>query len=91
MTVKVVFIHHNVPGVLRQGEPPGRARRPSDLTALAVNEVLGDHNVDKQMTDNRGEVAYLLADISDVNQSEIKDLYESLESLSCESCSVPWP
>ncbi|KAI9826873.1 MAG: Phosphoglycerate dehydrogenase ser3 [Thelocarpon impressellum] len=63
--VRVVFIHHNIPGVLRQ-----------------VNEVLGDHNVDKQMTDSRGEVAYLLADISDVNQSKIKDLYENLEGLS---------
>ncbi|KAI9818568.1 MAG: Phosphoglycerate dehydrogenase ser3 [Pycnora praestabilis] len=62
--VRVIYIHHNVPGVLRR-----------------VNEVLGDHNVDKQMTDSRGEVAYLMADISDVNQSEIKDLYESLEGL----------
>jgi D-3-phosphoglycerate dehydrogenase len=47
-----------------------------------VNEILGDHNVDKQMTDSRGEVAYLMADISDVDTSNIKDLYEKLESLS---------
>ncbi|MCJ1461073.1 D-3-phosphoglycerate dehydrogenase 2 [Mycoblastus sanguinarius] len=47
-----------------------------------VNEILGDHNVDKQMTDSRGEVAYLMADISDVNNSVIKDLYSRLESLS---------
>jgi len=63
--VRVIFIHQNIPGVLRK-----------------VNEVLGDHNVDKQMTDSRGEVAYLMADISDVNTSEIKDIFESLESLS---------
>ncbi|MCJ1298150.1 D-3-phosphoglycerate dehydrogenase 2 [Hypocenomyce scalaris] len=63
--VRVVYIHHNVPGVLRK-----------------VNEILGDHNVDKQTTDSRGEVAYLMADISNVNTHEIKDLYESLESLS---------
>ena len=63
--VRVIFIHHNVPGVLRK-----------------VNKVLGDHNVDKQMTDSRGEVAYLMADISNVNQSEIKDLYDRLEGLS---------
>lgn len=67
-----------------------------------VNEVLGDHNVDKQMTDSRGDVcikpdtkdvsvanvcqvAYLMADISDVSASVIKDLYQSLESLSCKS------
>ena len=28
-----------------------------------VNQILGDHNVDKQMTDSRGDVAYLMADI----------------------------
>lgn len=63
-----------------------------------VNEILGDHNVDKQMTDSRGDVciisqriqaindfqvAYLMADISDVSGSVIKELYQSLESLSC--------
>jgi len=47
-----------------------------------VNAILGDHNVDKQMTDNKGEVAYLMADISDVKESEIRDLYQSLENLS---------
>jgi len=62
--VRVIYIHRNVPGVLRK-----------------VNEILGDHNVDKQMTDSRGEVAYLMADISDVNTSEIKSLYQSLEDL----------
>ncbi|RMJ27638.1 d-3-phosphoglycerate dehydrogenase [Aspergillus sp. HF37] len=46
-----------------------------------VNEILGDHNVDKQMTDNRGDVAYLMADISSVDTTTIKDLYEALESL----------
>ncbi|KAJ5474820.1 hypothetical protein N7475_004386 [Penicillium sp. IBT 31633x] len=46
-----------------------------------VNEIIGDHNVDKQMTDSRGEVAYLMADISDVNTATIKDLYTRLESL----------
>jgi D-3-phosphoglycerate dehydrogenase len=46
-----------------------------------VNEIIGDHNVDKQMTDSRGDVAYLMADISDVDSANIKDLYERLESL----------
>ncbi|KAF1985981.1 D-3-phosphoglycerate dehydrogenase 2 [Aulographum hederae CBS 113979] len=63
--VRVIFIHKNVPGVLRK-----------------VNEILGDHNVEKEMTDSRGDVAYLMADISDVNASEIKDLYVQLEDLS---------
>lgn len=46
-----------------------------------VNEVLSDHNIDKQMTDSRGEVAYLMADISEVNVAEIKSIYQSLEDL----------
>ena len=32
------------------------------------------------------QVAYLMADISNVNLDQIKELYASLESLSCESC-----
>ncbi|GAB7360311.1 hypothetical protein MBLNU230_g8068t1 [Neophaeotheca triangularis] len=63
--VRVVYIHKNIPGVLRR-----------------VNEILGDHNVDKQMTDSRGDVAYLMADISNVNTNEIRNLYQSLEDLS---------
>jgi D-3-phosphoglycerate dehydrogenase len=47
-----------------------------------VNEILGDHNVDKQITDNKGDVAYLMADISDVRISEIKEISDALESLS---------
>ncbi|KAI9662021.1 MAG: D-3-phosphoglycerate dehydrogenase 2 [Alyxoria varia] len=47
-----------------------------------VNEILGDHNVDKQMSDSRGDVAYLMADISDVNTDEIKDIFRALEELS---------
>lgn len=37
--IQVIYIHHNVPGVLRK-----------------VNEVLGNHNVDKQITDSKGDV-----------------------------------
>jgi len=62
---RVIFIHSNKPGVLRQ-----------------VNNLLGDHNVDKQMSDSRGDVAYLMADIAEVNIGDIKGLYENLESLS---------
>ncbi|CUS08211.1 unnamed protein product [Tuber aestivum] len=38
--LRVIFIHQNRPGVLRQ-----------------VNDILGDHNVDKQMSDSRGDVS----------------------------------
>lgn len=61
---RVVFIHQNVPGVLRR-----------------VNEILGDHNVDKQMSDSRGDVAYLMADISNVKERDIAELYRELEGL----------
>ncbi len=61
---RVIFIHQNVPGVLRR-----------------VNEILGDHNVDKQMTDSRGDVAYLMADISSVKETEVAALYRELEGL----------
>lgn len=61
---RVIFIHQNVPGVLRR-----------------VNEILGDHNVDKQMSDSRGDTAYLMADISNVKENEIAELYRELESL----------
>ncbi|KAM5342746.1 hypothetical protein ACJ41O_013712 [Fusarium nematophilum] len=62
---RVIFIHRNVPGVLRK-----------------VNEILGDHNVDKQISDSRGDVAYLMADISSVKFEQIKDIFDSLEALS---------
>ncbi|OAG05699.1 D-3-phosphoglycerate dehydrogenase [Paraphaeosphaeria sporulosa] len=62
--VRVVFIHKNVPGVLRQ-----------------VNGVLLNHNIDKQSSDSRGDVAYLMADVSDVKEDEIKNLFQSLEEL----------
>lgn len=62
---RVIYIHQNVPGVLRR-----------------VNEILGDHNVDKQTSDSRGDVAYLMADVSQVRYEEIKNINESLEGLS---------
>lgn len=48
-----------------------------------VNGILLHHNIEKQMSDSRGEVAYLMADISDVKEEEIRDLFQSLEELSC--------
>jgi D-3-phosphoglycerate dehydrogenase len=64
--MRVIYIHKNVPGVLRQ-----------------VNGILLHHNIEKQMSDSRGEVAYLMADISEVKEGEIRQLYQSLEELSC--------
>ncbi|KAF2142899.1 uncharacterized protein K452DRAFT_297418 [Aplosporella prunicola CBS 121167] len=47
-----------------------------------VNDIVGDHNIEKQTVDSKGEVAYMLADISDVTQDQIQGLYQELESLS---------
>ncbi|KAL3230994.1 D-3-phosphoglycerate dehydrogenase 2 [Nakaseomyces bracarensis] len=60
-TVRVLYIHKNVPGVLK-----------------TVNNILSNHNIEKQFSDSSGEIAYLMADISDVNQSDIKDIYDDL-------------
>ena len=46
-----------------------------------VNKVLSEHNVDKQMSDSRGDMAYMMADVSNVRQAEIETLYKDLESL----------
>ena len=40
--VRVIFIHANRPGVLRQ-----------------VNSIFADHNVEKQISDSRGEVRFV--------------------------------
>lgn len=61
-TVRVLYIHQNVPGVLK-----------------TVNNILSNHNIEKQFTDSQGEIAYLMADISDVDITDIKSLYEQLE------------
>lgn len=61
-TVRVLYIHQNVPGVLK-----------------TVNNILSNHNIEKQFSDSRGDIAYLMADISDVDTTDIKSLYEQLE------------
>lgn len=70
------------------------------LTNVTVNEILGEHNVEKQISDSRGDVsiylrglgaqtlmlfqcAYLMADISSVQTSDLRDILDSLEALSC--------
>ncbi|CAN3356704.1 D-3-phosphoglycerate dehydrogenase 1 [Diutina catenulata] len=61
-TVRVLYIHQNVPGVLK-----------------TVNNILSNHNIEKQFSDSQGDIAYLMADISDVDSADIKSLYEQLE------------
>ncbi|KAL2753927.1 hypothetical protein ACRALDRAFT_1049471 [Sodiomyces alcalophilus JCM 7366] len=47
-----------------------------------VNAILGDHNVDKQSTDSRGDIAYLMADVSNVKTDDIKEISDALDALS---------
>lgn len=44
-----------------------------------VNEILSDHNVEKQFSDSKGDIAYLLADISGVTEAEVHDLQLALQ------------
>ena len=106
-SVRVIFVHKNVPGVLGQGKDLScLVVEDKVLTDDVVNRILVNHNIEKQMSDSRGEVcwsircgmkrstnvfqvAYLMADISDVKEAEIKDLYQSLEDLSGKCISIP--
>ncbi|ODV60169.1 uncharacterized protein ASCRUDRAFT_59581 [Ascoidea rubescens DSM 1968] len=61
--VRVLYIHQNVPGVLK-----------------TVNNILSNHNIEKQFSDSRGGIAYLMADILDVDAADIAKLHELLEA-----------
>ncbi|KAJ7634242.1 hypothetical protein DFH06DRAFT_682537 [Mycena polygramma] len=47
-----------------------------------VNDALSPYNVEKQYSDSKGEVAYLMADIADVSVEEIAKLRERISSTS---------
>ncbi|KAH7043080.1 hypothetical protein BKA57DRAFT_398062 [Linnemannia elongata] len=42
---------------------------------LRITNILAEHNVDKQFSDSKGKIAYLMADISDVTPEQIQDIY----------------
>lgn len=45
-----------------------------------VNAILGDFNVERQLSDSKGDIAYLMADIADVSQQKVKDIYSAINS-----------
>ncbi|KAG2350295.1 hypothetical protein BDR05DRAFT_899084 [Suillus weaverae] len=47
-----------------------------------VNEVLSPYNVEKQYSDSKGDVAYLLADIADVSPQDVDKLREMIKHTS---------
>lgn len=42
---------------------------------LRITNILAEHNVDKQFSDSKGKIAYLMADISDVTPEQIQEIY----------------
>ncbi|CAO3655691.1 unnamed protein product [Mucor hiemalis] len=62
-TVRVLYIHRNIPGVLR-----------------TINEIFADHNVEKQYSDSKGEIAYVMADISNVTQENLQSVYDAIRA-----------
>ncbi|KAI0033434.1 hypothetical protein K488DRAFT_84964 [Vararia minispora EC-137] len=45
-----------------------------------VNEVLSPYNVEKQYSDSKGDIAYLMADIADVSSRDINRLREQINA-----------
>ncbi|KAI0375094.1 hypothetical protein BV20DRAFT_1032390 [Pilatotrama ljubarskyi] len=47
-----------------------------------VNEALSPYNVEKQYSDSKGEIAYLMADIADVSPTDVNSLREQISKTS---------
>ena len=47
-----------------------------------VNDILSPYNVEKQYSDSKGDIAYLLADIADVSPSDVNRLKETINHTS---------
>ena len=43
-----------------------------------VNEILSDHNVEKQFSDSKGSVAYLMADIAGGSEEDVQAIYDKI-------------
>ncbi|KAJ2515829.1 D-3-phosphoglycerate dehydrogenase 2, partial [Coemansia sp. RSA 1937] len=63
-TVRIVNVHQNVPGVLRQ-----------------INNILADYNVNKQISDSKGDVAYFMADVTVEDSKDINTIYEHVTAI----------
>lgn len=45
-----------------------------------VNEILASHNVEKQFSDSKGDIAYLMADIADVSEADIQSIHDRISA-----------
>ncbi|KAG8835960.1 hypothetical protein FRC17_010929 [Serendipita sp. 399] len=43
-----------------------------------INEILASHNVEKQFSDSKGDIAYLMADIADVSKEDIESIRDRI-------------
>ncbi|ORZ12816.1 hypothetical protein BCR42DRAFT_378910 [Absidia repens] len=43
-----------------------------------INEIFADHNVEKQFSDSKGDIAYVMADIANVSEELILNLYNAI-------------
>ncbi|ORY99003.1 hypothetical protein BCR43DRAFT_556542 [Syncephalastrum racemosum] len=43
-----------------------------------INEIFAEHNVEKQYSDSKGNVAYVMADIAGVSEDQLNRLYNSI-------------
>ncbi|CDZ97928.1 d-3-phosphoglycerate dehydrogenase 2 [Phaffia rhodozyma] len=46
----------------------------------AVNEIFAEHNIEKSASDSKGDIAYLMADISDVTKEEVHALHAAIQN-----------
>lgn len=44
----------------------------------AVNEILADYNVEKQSSDSFRDLAYLLADVANLDQADLREVYDKI-------------
>jgi D-3-phosphoglycerate dehydrogenase len=45
-----------------------------------VNNILSDHNIVKQFSDSKGDIAYLMADISNVGEDDVENIYKQISA-----------
>ncbi|KAK8850440.1 phosphoglycerate dehydrogenase [Kwoniella newhampshirensis] len=45
-----------------------------------INNILADHNIEKQYSDSKGDIAYLMADISGVGEEEVVGIYNAIKN-----------
>ncbi|KAJ3073266.1 hypothetical protein HDU99_001997 [Rhizoclosmatium hyalinum] len=63
-TVRIINVHHNVPGVLKQ-----------------VNKLLSDCNIEKQICDSKGSIAYLAADLEINPDTNIQSIVNGIRAM----------